>query len=207
MGLLRRRTIVLGGLAVAAAAVSAPRPRARTGGRYPFHLGVASGEPDSISVVLWTRLARDPLAAAGTAACRTPTSPSSGRCPRPSPSPRWWRPVWSSPGRPTRTACTRSPAVCARTPSTSTVSGRWAKCPQWPGPGPRPHPAPSDHHWPWLRLLRELGVGLLHRVQAAGRGAARPDPAPGRLHLRECAGAGRGPAARGRGGDHATSLT
>jgi hypothetical protein len=65
MGLLRRRTIVLGGLAVAAAAVSAPQPRARTGGRYPFHLGVASGEPDSTSVVLWTRLARDPLAADG----------------------------------------------------------------------------------------------------------------------------------------------
>jgi alkaline phosphatase D len=65
MGLLRRRTIVLGGLAVAAAAVSAPRPRARTGGRYPFHLGVASGEPDSTSVLLWTRLARDLLAADG----------------------------------------------------------------------------------------------------------------------------------------------
>jgi alkaline phosphatase D len=50
---------------VAAAAVSAPLPRVRTGGRYPFHLGVASGEPDSTSVVLWTRLARDPLAADG----------------------------------------------------------------------------------------------------------------------------------------------
>jgi alkaline phosphatase D len=65
MGPLRRRTFVLGGLAVAAAAVSAPMPRVRTGGRYPFHLGVASGEPDSSSVVLWTRLARDPMAPDG----------------------------------------------------------------------------------------------------------------------------------------------
>jgi alkaline phosphatase D len=65
MGHLRRRTFVLGGLAVAAAAVSAPLPRARASGTYPFHLGLASGEPDSTSVVLWTRLARDPLAGDG----------------------------------------------------------------------------------------------------------------------------------------------
>src|SRR3954451_14634377 len=65
MGHLRRRTFVLGGLAVAAGAVSAPLPRARASGRYPFHLGLASGEPGSTSVVLWTRLARDPLAGDG----------------------------------------------------------------------------------------------------------------------------------------------
>jgi alkaline phosphatase D len=52
MGRLRRRTFVLGGLAVAAGAVSAPLPRARASRIYPFHLGVASGEPDSTSVVL-----------------------------------------------------------------------------------------------------------------------------------------------------------
>jgi alkaline phosphatase D len=62
MGSVRRRTFVLGGLAVAAAAVSAPLPRIRTSGSYPFRLGVASGDPDATSVVLWTRLARDPLA-------------------------------------------------------------------------------------------------------------------------------------------------
>jgi alkaline phosphatase D len=64
MGLLRRRTIV---------PVAWPWPLhrcrrhgpGRTGGRCPFHLGVASGEPDSTSVVLWTRLARDPPAADG----------------------------------------------------------------------------------------------------------------------------------------------
>src|SRR5919202_940229 len=65
MGPLRRRTFVLGGLAVAAAAVSAALPRVRTGGRYPFPLGGAGGEPDSTGVVLGTRLARDPLAADG----------------------------------------------------------------------------------------------------------------------------------------------
>ncbi len=62
MGHLRRRTFVLGGLAVAAAAVSAPVPKGRPLGGYPFRLGVASGDPDASSVVLWTRLARDPLA-------------------------------------------------------------------------------------------------------------------------------------------------
>jgi hypothetical protein len=32
---------------------------------YPFTLGVASGDPDATSVVLWTRLAPDPLAGGG----------------------------------------------------------------------------------------------------------------------------------------------
>src|SRR4029077_2469612 len=31
----------------------------------PFSLGVASGDPDATSVVLWTRLAPDPLAGGG----------------------------------------------------------------------------------------------------------------------------------------------
>jgi alkaline phosphatase D len=53
-----RRTFVLG---VAAAAV-APRGRAAAD---PFQLGVASGDPAPDSVVLWTRLAPDPLEADG----------------------------------------------------------------------------------------------------------------------------------------------
>jgi len=52
-----RRTLVLGGLGAAVA----PRRRAA----YPFRLGIASGEPAPESVVLWTRLAPEPLAADG----------------------------------------------------------------------------------------------------------------------------------------------
>ncbi|WP_030443026.1 alkaline phosphatase D family protein [Actinoplanes subtropicus] len=54
---VNRRTFVLGGLG---AMVAVPRRNA-----YPFTLGIASGEPASDSVVLWTRLAPDPLAADG----------------------------------------------------------------------------------------------------------------------------------------------
>ncbi|WP_031465474.1 alkaline phosphatase D family protein [Sciscionella sediminilitoris] len=49
--------------AVPASAQSPVRPRPRAGD--PFTLGVASGEPDAHSVVLWTRLAHDPLAEDG----------------------------------------------------------------------------------------------------------------------------------------------
>ena len=54
---VKRRTFLLGGLG---AAVTVPRRNA-----YPFELGIASGEPAPDSVVLWTRLAPDPLAADG----------------------------------------------------------------------------------------------------------------------------------------------
>jgi len=81
-----RRIFVLGGLAGAGAValsssvdasaatpsaatpypspVATPSP-ARGGSPYPFRLGVSSGEPAPDSVVLWTRLARDPLNADG----------------------------------------------------------------------------------------------------------------------------------------------
>lgn len=39
-------------------------------GDYPFRLGVASGDPLPDSVVLWTRLAVDPLAADGSGGMR-----------------------------------------------------------------------------------------------------------------------------------------
>jgi alkaline phosphatase D len=56
---LDRRTFVLGGLGVAGAALLArSRPRGTVD---PFSLGVASGEPEPDSVVLWTRLAPSPL--------------------------------------------------------------------------------------------------------------------------------------------------
>jgi alkaline phosphatase D len=59
-----RRTLVLGGLAVAGAA-ALPTRSGVAAVPYPFRLGVASGEPAPGSVVLWTRLAPAPLSADG----------------------------------------------------------------------------------------------------------------------------------------------
>jgi alkaline phosphatase D len=58
---LDRRAFLLGGIAVVAAS-ALPRARARV--RWasdPFTLGVASGDPEPDGVVLWTRLAPEPL--------------------------------------------------------------------------------------------------------------------------------------------------
>jgi alkaline phosphatase D len=68
MSPISRRTLVFGGLA--AAGVSAVPVRsaviaATAAVPYPFQLGIASGEPDANSVVLWTRLAPSPLNADG----------------------------------------------------------------------------------------------------------------------------------------------
>jgi len=71
---LNRRTFVLGGLAAAAGAVALPgasssAPARRGAGiqalRFPFELGVASGDPTPDGVVLWTRLAPAPLNTGG----------------------------------------------------------------------------------------------------------------------------------------------
>ncbi|MEU4392922.1 alkaline phosphatase D family protein [Kribbella sp. NPDC023855] len=65
---ISRRTLVLGGLAAAGATALPARSSIITATAavpYPFQLGVASGEPDSGSVVLWTRLAPSPLNADG----------------------------------------------------------------------------------------------------------------------------------------------
>src|SRR3954447_15801380 len=64
MSSLSRRTFVVGGLATAGV-VLAPWRSAVAATPYPFALGVASGDPDSSSVVLWTRLAPSPLNADG----------------------------------------------------------------------------------------------------------------------------------------------
>src|SRR3954447_16482185 len=64
MNRLSRRTFVLGGVA-AAGAVVAPLRSASAAVPYPFQLGIASGDPDAESVVLWTRLAPSPLNADG----------------------------------------------------------------------------------------------------------------------------------------------
>src|SRR4051794_3280198 len=62
--MIARRTVtrraLLAGSAAAVAAARVGRARAFVGN--PFTLGVASGDPGPDSVVLWTRLAPEPLA-------------------------------------------------------------------------------------------------------------------------------------------------
>lgn len=70
---LHRRGLLRGGLGLAALAALQPPPAARAQGggpflgfgRYPFTLGVASGEPAPDGMVLWTRLAPEPMAPLG----------------------------------------------------------------------------------------------------------------------------------------------
>ncbi|GAA5187300.1 alkaline phosphatase D family protein [Rugosimonospora acidiphila] len=66
---LNRRTFVLGGLGAAGAGALSAGTFATAAAAavtpYPFTLGVASGDPDSSSVVLWTRLAPNPTNADG----------------------------------------------------------------------------------------------------------------------------------------------
>jgi alkaline phosphatase D len=65
----RRRFLTVAGAAAAVAlSTGLPRPETATAGRlrtYPFTLGVASGDPLPDGVVLWTRLAPEPLAPFG----------------------------------------------------------------------------------------------------------------------------------------------
>jgi alkaline phosphatase D len=64
-GRIDRRAFLLGGIAVVAAGAM-PRARERVSwATDPFTLGVASGDPASDGVVLWTRLAPDPLQGGG----------------------------------------------------------------------------------------------------------------------------------------------
>ncbi|MGW1344185.1 alkaline phosphatase D family protein [Kribbella sp. NPDC002412] len=68
MSPISRRTLVFGGLAAAGASALPVRSTviaATAAVPYPFQLGIASGEPDASSVVLWTRLAPSPLNADG----------------------------------------------------------------------------------------------------------------------------------------------
>ncbi len=59
---MKRRTLLL---AAPALALAGALPARAAGGRQPFTLGVASGEPAPNGVVLWTRLAPDPLRGGG----------------------------------------------------------------------------------------------------------------------------------------------
>jgi|CXWL01.1.fsa_nt_gi alkaline phosphatase D len=64
---VNRRTFLLGGAALAAAAILPGRARgaATRFSAYPFTLGVASGDPAADGFVLWTRLAPRPLEPGG----------------------------------------------------------------------------------------------------------------------------------------------
>src|SRR5262245_16264631 len=66
---MKRRELLRDGLLVAGSAVlGAWAPRLHAAPRFehnPFSLGVASGYPDADSVVVWTRLAPEPLAPDG----------------------------------------------------------------------------------------------------------------------------------------------
>ena len=62
---LHRRGLLRGALGLAALGALAPAQAQPVFGRYPFRLGVASGDPVSDGMVLWTRLAPDPLAPLG----------------------------------------------------------------------------------------------------------------------------------------------
>jgi len=65
----RRRVLQAGGSAAAGLFLAGSLPRGARGQAprpgYPFSLGVASGDPTPDGVVLWTRLAPDPLAGGG----------------------------------------------------------------------------------------------------------------------------------------------
>src|SRR5829696_8956512 len=69
MSRFSRRIFVLGGLSTAGlagtAGVLSAAPSILAVIPYPFKLGIASGEPASNGVVLWTRLAPSPLNADG----------------------------------------------------------------------------------------------------------------------------------------------
>lgn len=70
MGAVSRRTLLGGAVALTGAAVALRAPwvsaaEAPAAMPYPFTLGVASGDPTPDGVVLWTRLAPDPLAPDG----------------------------------------------------------------------------------------------------------------------------------------------
>lgn len=61
----RRRILAMAGLGLPALALSGCAGVDGLGGRYPFTLGVASGEPGGDGFVIWTRLAPDGVTPAG----------------------------------------------------------------------------------------------------------------------------------------------
>ena len=120
------------------------------------------------------------------AACRTGASPSTGRSPSDQRFATVVRRGESAAARPVgRTASTSSWPGCA--PGREYWYRFRADGPRLAG-RPHPHrPAAGDRRagaGDVVRLVRPLRARLLHRVPAAGRGPARPGPAPGRLPVR-----------------------
>ena len=180
-----RRTFVLGGLAAAGAVLAAARERPAAV-PYPFKLGVASGEPDADSVVLWTRLAPSPLNADGQGGMANADVAVD------------WQVVddrrvhlagrvrhGDRPLRRRALGARRRRRARRRTPSTTTGSGRRATSRRSAAPAPRRRPArvgrdlvmafASCAHY-------ESGYFTAYRRMAEDRPG--PDPAPRRLHLR-----------------------
>ena len=185
-GRTRRSLLLTGAAAMTAWAGRAPALAIRdVTGPDPFTLGVASGDPWADSVVLWTRLAPQPLALDGArrhagargdrpvgTGGRRPASPAS--CAR----------ARSSPARPTPMPCTsRSRGLApgreyhyrfeamghrSRTGRTRTAPARGQL-------------APATLRGGLLFALRDR---LLHGLRAPRVRAPRPRAAPRRLHLR-----------------------
>jgi alkaline phosphatase D len=74
---IKRRSLIIGAGALSGLAIASQFSNTRAiaqvkFGNYPFTLGVASGEPYPTSVVIWTRLAPEPLNGGGMPAVNVP---------------------------------------------------------------------------------------------------------------------------------------
>ena len=151
----------------------------------PFTLGVASGDPLADSVMLWTRLAVEPLAADGSGGIDPVRVPV-----------QWYvatddrmRHVVRR-GVDLRRSRLRPLGARRRRPSGAgrgywyqfQVSGEWSPIGRTRTLVPHqdsPQPDPLR-----VRLVPALRDGLLHRLPAHGAGEPRPGAVPRRLHLR-----------------------
>ena len=138
----RRKFLAVAGGALGAAALPRPprlpgawaAPAVQAAGPV-FTLGVASGEPRPDGVVLWTRLAPDPLAGGGMPPVAVPvrlrwrpTTNSAG----------WCTPAWSWPSRTMPTACTSTSPASSRAAGTGIASPPATRSAPSAAPAPLP---------------------------------------------------------------------
>jgi len=181
---LNRRQLI-GGSATLATGFVASRYFARAADGYPFTLGVASGEPTHDGFVLWTRLAPTPLALDGSGGMSKPVSVT------------WDVATDDAMRNVVRTGIAEADRRFAHSVHVE-VDGLEPGRPYWyrftalgqqsPIGRAKTAPAPSGGaaaNAVRLRLLFELGSGLLQRLPAHSRGESRPRDLPWRLHLRE----------------------
>ena len=188
-----RRAFLLGGVAAPRrAALSRVQARPRWDAS-PFSLGVASGDPSDDGVVLWTRLAPDPLNGGGMPPApvevRWEVAEDDGCAASSRAAARRRPPTWATP-------CTWRSRASSRTgeywyrfhagDATSRI-GRTRTLPR----------AKDDCRSAAVRvrLVPALRDGVLHRVPPSGDRRSRPRVPPRRLHLRRTG--ARRPAARG----------